>query len=163
MRAITSSRVCTFADMHPMHPIHFAPSQILPPVLMRKWESTPDFKAFLGKSGAASARTGWATSSGSGRGVMAGPPSLVGSPGRSEIARGVRYSSRSGSVDDLKVSSPQLQPQARQRNAWQKMADRVLYGRNPKQNRTRTRRSLFTLTRCFREGVVYCTFWTQMK
>lgn len=131
--------------MHRLHPILFVPSQILRPVLMRKWESTPDFKAFLGKNGAASARTGWATSSGSGRGMMAGPPSLVGSPGRSEIARGVRYSSRSGSVDDLKVSSPQ-QPQARQRNAWQKMAGRVLYGRNPKQNQNRTHRS-FIYTR----------------
>lgn len=44
---------------------------------------------------------------------MGGSPSLVGSPGRSELARGIRYSSRSGSVDDIKVSSPQLQAQVR--------------------------------------------------
>lgn len=45
--------------------------------------------------------------------MNAGPPSFAGSPGRSELARGIRFSSRSGSVEDIKVSSPQHQPQVR--------------------------------------------------
>eukprot|EP00903_Cladosiphon_okamuranus_P017135 g15782.t3 len=55
--------------------------QILAPILTRKWESSPDFK-------------------GSGRGLIAGSPSFSGSPGRSELARGMR------------IGSPQLQSQA---------------------------------------------------
>lgn len=75
-------------------------AQILPPVLTRKWESSPDFKVFLGKSGGSTSRTAWGTPLGSGRSLIAGPPSF-GSPGRSELARGI------------KISSPQLQSQVR--------------------------------------------------
>lgn len=99
--------------MATIYPIEFILSQFVPPILTRRWESSPDFKAFLGKSGGSNSRGGWATPSGSGRGMNAGLPSFAGSPGRSELARGIRFSSRSGSVEDIKISSPQHQPQVR--------------------------------------------------
>ncbi|CAM9739944.1 unnamed protein product [Scytosiphon promiscuus] len=80
-------------------------AQIVPPVLTKRWKSSSDFRGVVGKGG------GWSGPSGSGRSMIGGSPSLVGSPGRSELARGIRYSSRSGSVDDIKISSPQLQAQ----------------------------------------------------
>eukprot|EP00752_Nemacystus_decipiens_P017503 g15691.t1 len=73
--------------------------QILPPILTRKWESSPDFKVFLGKSGSSTPRTAWGIPSGSGRSFVTGSPSFTGSSGWSELARGI------------KISSPQLQSQ----------------------------------------------------